>query len=198
MSDDVDFVDFLARVRAGDEQAAAELIRRYESIICREVRLRLRLRNPGLNRLMDSVDICQSVLKSFFVRAAWGQYDLKEPGQLLHLLIGMARNKLAFAARKHQAQRRDHRRVASLGQEALDVAGGQATPSRIAAGKELLASVRERLGDDERRLADLRAQGWEWAAIARELGGTPDARRVQLTRALDRVVEQLGLERDHE
>jgi len=123
---------------------------------------------------------------------------LKEPGQLLHLLIGMARNKLAFEARKHQAQRRDHRRIAPLGREALEMAGGQATPSRIAAGKELLASVRERLSDDERRLADLRAEGWEWAAIARELGGTPDGRRVQLTRALDRVVEQLGLERDHE
>jgi RNA polymerase sigma-70 factor (ECF subfamily) len=196
MWDAVDFADFLKRIRAGDEQAAAELIRRYESIICREVRLRLR--SPGLNRLLDSVDICQSVLKSFFVRAAWGQYDLQEPGQLVRLLIAMARNKVAFAARRHRAQRRDHRRVAALGAEVLDVPGGQPTPSRIAAGRELLGLVRARLSDEERRLADLRAQGWEWAAIASTLGGTPDGRRVQLTRALDRVVEQLGLERDHE
>jgi RNA polymerase sigma-70 factor (ECF subfamily) len=196
MAEDVDFAGFLQRVRAGDEQAAAELIRRYESVICREVRLRLR--DPGLGRLLDSVDICQSVLKSFFVRAACGQYELQEPAQLCRLLIAMARNKLAHAIQRHRAQRRDHRRVAALDANALDVAGAQATPSRIAAGRELLAVVRAHLGEEERRLADLRAQGWEWPAIAGQLGGTPDGRRMQLTRALDRVVEQLGLERDHE
>ena len=34
----------------------------------------------------------------------------------------------------------------------------------------------------------------DWAEIARQLGGTPDGRRMQLTRALDRVSGELGLE----
>ena len=40
-------------------------------------------------------------------------------------------------------------------------------------------------------LADLRAQGCEWAEIAARLGGTPQARRMQLARAVDRVEQQL-------
>ena len=40
------------------------------------------------------MDICQSVLGSFFVRAATGQYKLETPEHLLKLLTTMARNKL--------------------------------------------------------------------------------------------------------
>src|SRR4051812_1304294 len=110
MADAPDFAEFLRRIRAGDEQAAAELVRRYEPIVRREVRLRLA--DAGLGRVVDSVDICQSALGSFFVRAAAGQYDLDQPAQLLGLLVAMARNKLAAAARKQRAQRRDARRLA--------------------------------------------------------------------------------------
>ena len=35
---DEDFASFLARVRAGDEQAAADLVKRFDSVIRREVR----------------------------------------------------------------------------------------------------------------------------------------------------------------
>src|SRR5262249_31129664 len=68
MSEHDSFGDFLRRLRAGDEQAAVELVQRYERVIRREARLRLT--DPRLGRLVDSVDICQSVLASFFVRAA--------------------------------------------------------------------------------------------------------------------------------
>src|SRR5262245_43654798 len=104
-----DLADFVRRIRAGDEQAAADLVRQYEPLVRREVRLRLT--DPGLSRALDSMDICQSVMASFFVQAACGRYDLDEPGQLLKLLVTMARNKLASAARKQRAQRRDARRV---------------------------------------------------------------------------------------
>ena len=40
----------------------------------------------------------------------------------------------------------------------------------------------------------MRAQGYEWAEIAAHLGGTPQARRKQLTRAADRVTLELRLE----
>ena len=91
MSEPNTFTDFIRRVRAGDAQAAAELVRRYEPLIRREVRLRLEDRR--LARAFDSMDVCQSVLASFFVRTAAGQYDLEEPGQLVKLLARMARNK---------------------------------------------------------------------------------------------------------
>jgi RNA polymerase sigma factor (sigma-70 family) len=185
------FAEFMRRIRAGDEQAAAELLRRYEPLIRREVRFRLRDRR--LNRLFDSQDICQLVLASFFVRTAAGQYDLEEPGQLLKLLVGMTRNKLALEIRNQQRQRRDNRRLAA-GDELEAVAATDPSPSQVFAGKELLEQVHQRLSEVERQLADLRAAGHDWAAIAAQLGGTAQARRVQLTRALSRVTRELGID----
>src|SRR5579862_9016800 len=101
---DEDFTAFLTRVRSGDDQAAADLVRQYEAVIRREVRLRLT--NPSVYRLLDDEDVCQSVLASFFVRASLGQYDLHDPAQLRQLLLSMARNKLAHAARRQFTQKR--------------------------------------------------------------------------------------------
>jgi RNA polymerase sigma-70 factor (ECF subfamily) len=109
----------------------------------------------------------------------------------------MARNKLASAARQQYRQRRDPRRLAG-GAEGLDhVAGGGPTPSRVFAGKELLTQFLDRLGEDERRIAELRGQGLAWEEVARQLGGTAQARRMQLARAAGRVARDLGLEEDN-
>jgi hypothetical protein len=37
MRDDTVFARFMRRIRAGDDQAARELVERYEPLICREV-----------------------------------------------------------------------------------------------------------------------------------------------------------------
>jgi RNA polymerase sigma-70 factor (ECF subfamily) len=192
MTDDPSFADLIRRIRSGDSQAAEELVRRYEPAVRLEVRLRLR--DVRLRRLCDSMDICQSVLGSFFVRAAAGQFDLDRPDQLLKLLVAMARNNVAYQARKERAKRRDSRRLESVGPATRDVAAADPSPSRLLAGKELLAELWHRLGAEERRLADLRAGGLSWDEIAAELGGTPAARRMQLARAVDHVAHQLGLD----
>jgi RNA polymerase sigma-70 factor (ECF subfamily) len=193
MSGDDAFRALMRRVRAGDEAAAAELVRQYEPAIRRAVRLHLT--DPALGRVLDSMDVCQSVLANFFVRAAAGQFELDEPGQLVGLLVTMARNKLLDQVRKQRAGRRDHRRLETTAPEALDAvpAAGQ-TPSAIVAGKELLDQVRGRLSEPERYLMDQRALGRDWAALAAEVGGSPDALRKQLARALDRVARELGLD----
>jgi RNA polymerase sigma-70 factor (ECF subfamily) len=184
------FPDLISRVRGGDERAASDLVRRYEPEIRREVRFLLR--DPFLRRAFDSMDICQSVMGSFFLRAALGEYDLDRPEDLIRLLISMTRNKVVDATRRQRAQRRDHRRSTSL--EAVDLAAATPSPSQVVEGRELLAAFRGRLSDEERQLADLRAQGREWADIARAVGGTAEARRKQLTRAIARVSRELGLD----
>jgi RNA polymerase sigma-70 factor (ECF subfamily) len=191
MSDEA-FTAFLARVRSGDEEAAAELVRRYEAVIRREVRFRLT--DPTVYRLLDDEDICQSVLTSFFVRAQLGEYDLNDPAQLRQLLLSMARNKLAHAGRRQHTQKRGGGRNATETVEELGVAGRDPSASQVAAGRELLDQVRGKLNEEEQHVAELRGQGHDWAQIARQLGGTPDGRRMQLTRALDRVARELGLE----
>jgi RNA polymerase sigma-70 factor (ECF subfamily) len=191
MPDAVSFDELIRRVRAGDQEAAAEVVRRYEPAIRRAVRFRLT--DARLGRVLDSMDICQSVLASFFVRAAAGQFDLERPEQLLGLLAAMARKKLAFQARKERAQRRDNRRVAAGADDVVFVAGDP-SPSRHAAVRELLKEVQRRLSPDERRLAELRAAGLEWTAIAEQVGGSPEALRKKLARAVERAARALGLD----
>jgi RNA polymerase sigma factor (sigma-70 family) len=191
MSDLNTFADFIHRIRAGDEQAAAELVRQYEPLIRREVRLQLEDRR--LCRLFDSMDVCQSVLASFFVRTAAGQYDLDRPEQLVSLLVTIARNKVVSAARHHRRQRRDNRRTSGALAEAVD---DSPSPSELASGKELLQRLRQRFSTEERQLADLRGKGLAWAEIAVRLGGTAQARRMQLNRAVERIGKELGFEED--
>ena len=116
-------------------------------------------------------------MASFFVRAASGQYDLDQPDQLMRLLVVMTRHKLAKQERRHRADRRDYRRVEGGDPAYLqEPTAANPSPSRIVASRELLEEFRRRLSEEERQLADLRGQGYEWAEIAAELGGT--ARRV--------------------
>ncbi len=191
MAEESAFRELMRRVRAGDEDAATELIRRYEPTIRRVARVRLG--DSGLRRALDSMDICQSVFASFFVRAALGQYDLDKPEQLLHLLVDMSRKKLIDQVRKQGAARRDYRRLENAGPDLGDVVDPGPTPSQDVAARELLEEFRRRLSAEERELADERARGLDWAEIAAGRGDSPEALRKRLTRAVERVAQEVGL-----
>ena len=176
-------------------------MRRYEPAIRRAARVRLV--DTRLNRLLDSMDICQSVLASFFVRTALGQYELETPEQLLKLLATMTRNKLASQAKGHRAIRRDFRRIEAGGGDGDDtsvvggiegLAGQGPTPSSEVATRELLEEARRRFLPEELSLLERREQGREWTEIAAELGSSPEAIRKRLARAVDRVAHELGLD----
>jgi RNA polymerase sigma factor (sigma-70 family) len=185
------FAELVARIRTGDQQAAVELVRLYEPVIRRAIRFRLS--NAGLRSTLDSMDICQSVMGSFFLRAASGQYQLDKPEDLQKLLTAMARNKLKMQVRKQHTQRRDPRRLAT-GADPDVVAAPGPTASQQLAARELLQEAHARLSPEERKLVEWRQQGLEWAAIAQRLDGNPEALRKQLVRALDRVAAELGME----
>jgi RNA polymerase sigma factor (sigma-70 family) len=191
MPPDSSFDELIRRVGSGDEQAATRLVRDFEPVVRRV--LRALLRDGRARREFDSMDICQSVLATFFVRAAAGQYDLKEPDDLIKLLLTMTRNKLAEKMRHQHRLRRDSRRTVG-GVEELALAGRDPTPSSVVADKELLEQARRRLSEEERQLVELRGQGLSWEEVAASLGGTAGARRNQLARALDRVARELRLD----
>ena len=184
------FTALLEQVRNGDQEAASRLVEEFEPVVRRELRFRLRDNRARLE--LDSMDISQSVLSNFFVRVATRQYDLNEPVDLVKLLATMTRNKVAEKLRNQHRQRRDSRRTV-LGVEGMALASADPTPSRVLAGKEILKLVRRSLSGEERRLVDLRAQGLSWEEIADSLGGSADARRKQMARAIDEIVHKLGL-----
>ncbi len=192
MNQQKDFSVLVRRVRSGDEAAAEQLVRRYEPLIRRAIRLRIE--DTRLNRVFDSMDVSQSVLASFFVRAAVGEYDLENPDQLIRLLVAMARNKLVSRVRQERRQQRDVRRVAVLSaKDFAELVDPRPSVSELLSKRELLDRMRAELSDDERRVADLRCEGYGWEEIASKLGGSSQARRMQLSRAIDRIVRKLGV-----
>ena len=192
MNYDDQFEQLLYGVRRGESEAAFELVRRYESAI--RIAVRTHLSDPALRQQFDSVDICQSVLASFFVRAAAGQYDLREPGQLVALLTRMAHNKLAMQVRSQHQQRRDVRRVSSISTTPAMPADKSPGPAQQAVHRDLLSRAYALMDSDVRRMADFRAGGTEWEEIATRLGGTAEARRKQFTRAMDEIAKTLEIE----
>jgi RNA polymerase sigma factor (sigma-70 family) len=191
MPEDRSFHELIRLVREGDQAAAAELVRSYEPAIRRAARVRLV--DTRLQRVLDSMDISQSVFASFFVRAALGQYELERPEQLLRLLVNMSRKKLATQVRQEGAARRDYRRLDSTPPERPFVSAVP-DPSQQASAKELLEEFRRRLSPEERSLAELRVSGQNWNQIATQQGETAEALRKKLTRAVERIAAELGLD----
>ncbi len=191
MDQEFSFSELIERVKSGNEQAVSQLVKKFEPVIRRE--LRFRLRDSRARFELESMDISQSVLSNFFVRVATRQYDLKEQGDLVKLLVTMTRNKVAENLRARHRQRRDSRRTVQ-GVEGMALATADPTPSRVLAGKEILQLVRQNLSGEERRLVDLRCQGLSWEEIANSLGGSADARRKQMARAIDEIVHKLRLD----
>ena len=192
MSDSETFDDLITRVRQGDEAAATELVRRYEPEL--RILARVRLTDPSLRRAMDSMDICQSIMANFFVRAAAGQFDLETPEQLLGLLATMVRNKATDRVRREKRDRRDVRRLAKTSVEELELQKLQKTPGSMVAHRELLKMVRDRLNDKENEIAEHRLKGYSWEEISQKLGGTAEAIRKQFSRAIDRITNELGVD----
>ena len=183
------FENLMLRVRAGDESAATELVAIYEPEIRRDIRLRLT--NRKLRRVVDSVDISQSVFGNFFARASHGEFEFERPEQLLRLLSKMATNKVIDRHRREKSRRL---------QDTIDdpienqrIAGVSATASEIVSGKELVKKFQSRLSKDELEIADLRRKGSSWHEIASRLGENADAIRKRLTRACNRVMMELGI-----
>jgi RNA polymerase sigma-70 factor (ECF subfamily) len=192
MPTDSQFLDLIARVRAGEEWAARQLVEVYEPAIRRAVRIRLV--DARLRRVFDSMDISQSVFGSFFCRAALGEFELANPDDLVRLLVVMARNKLASHVRHELADRRDVRRLDAAPVDPHRIEDRTPTPSRLLEAKELVAELRKRLSGEERELADARASGLAWNDIARARGQSAELLRKRLARGIERAAAELDIE----
>ncbi|MCR9199890.1 MAG: sigma-70 family RNA polymerase sigma factor [Planctomycetaceae bacterium] len=192
---DQPFPTLFAQVRGGDPAAAEQLVRMYEPEIRRVVRVRLT--DSRLRRMVDSVDICQSVLAGFFVRTAAGQYDPQTPEEMLRLLVTMAKNRIVDLARYAQAERRDSRRDVAMEDShgyPRALPADRPGPESIVVNRELVDRVRDRLADGERIIMQRRSDGQSWDEIGEALGQNGNTLRMKLARALDRVTAELGLE----
>lgn len=192
--DETLIAQLLERLRAGDDQAANELVRQYEPELRRFIRYRMT--NSQMRRMMDSLDVAQSVFARFFVHFSEGNIHLTSARQLFKLLMTIATNRINDYGRRQSASKRDGKLIADYSPEALaNVGDGSEMPDNQVADEELAQMFWSRLADEERRLLQGRMDGKSWQELADTMPegrGSPEALRKRLARAIDRVAEELG------
>jgi RNA polymerase sigma-70 factor (ECF subfamily) len=182
-----DFQVLVTRVQLGDEDALAELTRRYEP----EVRLAARvLLGRFLRAHLDSVDLVQSVHQSLMLGLRQNRFTLTTPQQLLGLAMTMVRRKIARHWRKLQRQQRldIHAAETCAGQDLRTCPHSpEVDPAQAAEYNDLLQRVCSQLEERDRRVIELRLQGNSTAEVARQLGLDADVLRVRLSRLRRRL-----------
>jgi RNA polymerase sigma factor (sigma-70 family) len=161
---------FLDRIRAGDEQAARELLARYEA----QVRLVVRRQLPRLLRSrFDSLDFLQSVWASFFGRLRAGPEQFEDPRYLVTFLAQVARNKVVDQYRRAASRKHDIHREEPLwigGSPPREFVADQDTASELAEADETFGRLQDLLPDDRREILGLRVQGLSSREIGERLG----------------------------
>ena len=177
-----DIRELLARIKNGDEEAARELLSRYES----KVRLVVRRQLPRLLRpRFDSIDFLQSVWGSFFHRIQTESNDLNEEENLIAFLAWAARNKVIDEYRRAATQKQNiHREesIESRRDRETTLASGD-TPSELAQAHETFDRLSRLLPEDRRVILELKAAGYSCGEIGDRLGLSE--------RTVQRVLEEL-------
>ena len=178
-----DLGSVLDRIRAGDEEAARELLARYEA----QVRLVVRRQLPRLLRSrFDSIDFLQSVWGSFFRRIHAGPLEFEDPKYLVAFLARAARNKVIDEYRRAASQKNDIRREEPIwaeGRSPRELAADLDTPSEVAQAREAFGRLRDHLPEDRRAILELKAEGLSSHDVGERLGISE--------RTVRRVIEDL-------
>jgi RNA polymerase sigma-70 factor (ECF subfamily) len=168
--DDSDIPEFLRRIAAGDQDAARELLTRYES----EVRLVVRRQLPRLLRSrFDSLDFLQSVWGSFFRRVKGGPAEFEDSRHLVAFLARAAKNKVIDEYRRAGSKKGDMHREEPLwthGEQARDLPAAGETASQVFEAREAFGRLRDLLPADRHTLLELKAQGLSSREIGEKLG----------------------------
>jgi RNA polymerase sigma-70 factor (ECF subfamily) len=170
----------LRRYKGGEMDAATELYVRYAG---RLRALAAAQASPELKRRVDPDDIVQSVFRTFFRRAAEGQYDVPAGDELWKLFLVIGLNKIRAVAAYHKAAKRDVRQTSAGGDyeravESAPESDGAALATLRMTIDELLAP----LSPSHREIIDLRVAGHEVAEIA--------ARTGRAKRSVERILQE--------
>jgi RNA polymerase sigma-70 factor (ECF subfamily) len=161
--------ELLKAVQSCDSGAATELFERYVPRLKALVQSRL---SALMSRRIDSDDVVQSALRSFFVRATDGGFNAEQPGDLWRLLATITLRKLSRTAVHHKAAKRDIRRE-NAGEDSVsgvaEIAQRMPTPADAAAASEELVWLLRHISAKTGRALQLRLQGFEIQEIADQI-----------------------------
>lgn len=182
--------------RASADPDPRERDRAYEELArLLLVLVRARL-GDRLREKRESMDVCQSLARSFVEDLTTGKIVFESEGALVAYLRKAVGSKLADLARMDNAERRG----GGVRTTPLDASGASMSPaladdapgaSAIVGANEQQAMILAQLDDDERRLVALRRSGLEWPQIARELGASEESLRKRWSRLQQRIAAEL-------
>jgi RNA polymerase sigma-70 factor (ECF subfamily) len=176
-----DLSTLLARVRTGDETALIAVLQQYET------RIRLAahtLIGPALRTQMDTFDLVQSVHRALLPGLRDGKYDIAEPEQLVALALTVIRNKLVSKwrhLRSEHEQRAGGVDAAHSGRQTLD------DPSAIAQVNDSVRHLLKGLDASDRKVFELRIQGYSIVEIADLLDCDAHVLRARLSKLRNRL-----------
>lgn len=176
----------LQRWMDGDDDAATEI---FDLFACRLVALARTRMDQSLQSRLDPSDVVQSAYGSFFRRAAAGDFEIEEDGDLWQLLATITVNKLRKKFRFHTAQKRSVHQEAgpqerSVQWEAIQSAATEPTPHDALALIESVDDLLGALDETQRQIVEMRLKGWRVADIA--------VRSERTERTVRRVVNLFG------
>jgi len=176
----------LLRFRRGQDDGPTLLSLRYAG---RLRALAVAQSSPGLTARVDPEDIVQTVFRTFFRRAAGGQYDVPEGEEIWKLLLVIALHKIRDAADYHRAARRDVRRTsAGAAYEQAVAAEGGRDEAALAVLRLVIDEVLDALPPGHRPIVERRIEGYEVAEIAAQLQRS--------RRTVERVLQEFRRELD--
>jgi RNA polymerase sigma factor (sigma-70 family) len=183
-----DFAETLRLAAVGDPAALQKLVAEYEP----KVRIVARvLLGPALRPYLDSADLAQSVHLSIVAGLRDNKFRVASPDDLIGLAVTILRRKAAKQWRHLQRQRRlsgdGSRPKDDLSGTLAALSGGGTDPAAEAQFRDQLEHLCTHLDEAERRVIDLRLDGFTPAEIADQIGVSRVALRVRLTRLRQRL-----------
>jgi RNA polymerase sigma-70 factor (ECF subfamily) len=198
MSPNHSFDDLMARLRTGDNDAAAQVFNRFANRLIELARRRL---DPHIRQKLDPEDVLQSVFRSFFVHQAAGQITgLESWDNLWAMLVVITLRKCGRQIKYYRSASRDiHREIPVVyPSEDADSDGGtssdEPTPSEAAMLTETVERLLNSLEGRHREILALSLQGYSVQEISTQLGCTERT----AYRVLERVKEKLQALRNEE
>lgn len=149
--------------RSGSEDAASELYGRYAE------RLDL-IASRGLGgdicSRVGSEDVVQSIFRTFFRRAAAGDYEVPEDSELWNLLVTISLNKIRAIGLHHRRQKRSVSRTVQGINELADLENGDEAAYQIL--RMVIDELIESLPESHQRIIHLHIEGWDVSGVASE------------------------------
>jgi RNA polymerase sigma-70 factor (ECF subfamily) len=184
MSETESFEQLMQSLVAGDHSAAETIVREYTSALVHVARREI---GAKLGRRIDAEDVVQSAYRSFFLRMEQGEYDLGSGSELWKLLLTIMLNKVRRQGNFHLAQKRSIAKELSAHERQVDAANRvesrEPPPEAAVMLIDELHSFLQTLVPEDRRVVELRLQGFSTVEIARETE--------RAERTVRRVLEQI-------